>query len=375
MSKKYFAWIPTNSGYLNIYHILTPQWQEDKDNDSIFFLQKQKLYVTDSTLKRSLDKQIIYEVTCKIDFSNLLDWKFSIDIYDENLHIINSSGNIIQNGKTEFQYNTVNKNLLNGDIEDIENIPNTIFTFLKQQIHRDLHHLEKVDNVIPLCSDLNTWKINTANELVKKIKSLEFDAKRIYKDGLSWDKFKTIEAIYWDAKGFKAYYDAFMKNVIEDNSNNSLYLNPSPIIDSLSAMQGKINASKQRRMTISAILGTIIALFISLNIMTQNSIFHVSNDNEVKGLFWVIIIVLGIFEIMTHLHFGSGFLAKFWDSKYLIKEDLQRLYISGHTKNSEYKKKFKEFPLQTKGLFLFLKYGWIVTLIASIISFVFFIKT
>jgi len=373
MKKTYFAWIPTNSGYLNIHHILTPKWNKT-DTNHVFRLIDQELYVTDSTLEKSLREQIIYKITCEIDFSNILEWKFKININDGDKDIIEASGNIEQNGKTKFSYNTVNENLLTGDID---NIPNTIFTFLKQQIHRDLHHLEKVDNVIPICTSIEDWKIQTANGLVKKIKSLEFDAKRIYRDGLSWDKFKTIEAIYWDAKGFQAYFEAFINNCVDKNNNNypDKYLNPLSIIDSLAALQGKINASRQRRMTISAILGTIVALFISLNIMTQNPILHVSTDTEERGLLWVILIVVGIFEIMTHLHFGSGLLRRLLDPKYETKEYYQRLYLSGHTEDSAYKEKFKKFPLRTRVLFLFLKYGWIVTLTASLITFSFFVKS
>ena len=170
---KYIAWIPTNAGYLNSSHILTPKWQKDTSVSNAYFLPKQELHVYDTIEEGNLSKQTIFQATCMLDFSNSLLWEFAIDVYDKEMHIIQSSGKIHINGKTEFVCNTVNHNLLDPVI-DGENLPNTIFTFLKQQVHRDLHHLEKVDNVIPICVNEKDWGNETADRLVKKIKALEF---------------------------------------------------------------------------------------------------------------------------------------------------------------------------------------------------------
>lgn len=367
----YIAWIPTNAGYLNRQHVLTPKWEMNSSNKNLFYLKKQNLYVTDTNLNELILNQTIYQIECQIDFISDETWEFKIDIYDSDIHAVKSSGNIHKNGKTEFSCASVKQELLNGDLE---NIPNTVFTFLKQQIHRDLHHLEKVDNVIPVVStSSDDWEKQTANRLVKKIKTLEFDAKRIYRDGLAWDKFKIIESIYWDAKGFKAYFDAFKRNILNNDCNND-YLDPEPIIKSLEAMQGKINASRQRRMTISTIIGTVIALFISLNIMTQNAIFHVPKGKEYMILLLVIFVIGLIFEIMMHLQFGSNLLIRFFDPDYKTKEYYQRLFLAGHTENKEYIEKFQNFEKRTKILFLFLKYGWIITAIFAFVFFILFIK-
>jgi len=367
---QYTAWIPTNSGFLSAEHVLTPEWIEDSSNSNKFFLKNKNLYATDSISEEYVNQQTIYTVTSEIDFSKKEYWYFKIDIYDQDLHVIKASGLIDKSGKTSFNVSSVHEKLLIGDLE---NIPNTIFTFLKQLIHKDLHHLEKVDNVIPICDNEDEWHIKTANRLAKKIKTLEFDAKRIYRDGLAWDKFKLIESIYWDAKGFKAYYDAFMKHNLYKQEDKR-YLNPLPVIQSLEAMQGKINSSRQRRMTLSTIIGTVVALFISLNIMTQNPFFHASEQYEYQVFLGVVFVIVFIFEIMMHLHFGANLLTRLWDPTYESKEYYQRLYLASHTNNKDYINKLKNFPVQTKALLFFLNYGWAVVAVGAFISFVLFVK-
>lgn len=346
------AWIPTNLGKLQKNLILTSEYNKVKEKEFYLILNK-RFDASDTIISKNKKKQIQLYTDFTIDFDKV-NWKFTLKIYGKERYIlkniyqkikerhfndiwkvfsfvdvplIESEGVIYQNGITYFKFT------YNPKKGNFQNISNTIFTYVKQRVHQDLHHQEKIDNVIPVCLKKDNIYLHTINALVTKIKSIELDAKRTYRDANDWSYVRDIENLYWDAKGFCAYAEAFSKlfrKELENDKEN--ILTAQPIIESLNALREKIKVEQQNRTTMATIIVSMIGLFISLNVLMQNKLLQTFGVYGWLKPLIIFSIVLFISEKITHLYLGKGSVVSLFTNKSNKKEYYQRLYIVGMDK-------------------------------------------
>lgn len=358
LSPEYIAWIPTNLGVLQRDVVITPQFQ--KIENERFRLQNDRYDTTDSIIK---NPQIKFFVDFTIDFSSEQDgyWQFELTMYDREhgarIELLYACGKIYVNGKMIFSYR------LSGavDVESskLDNVPNTVFTYVKRRIHLDLHHKEKVDNVIPVLpfSSREDFFQETYNSLAKKIKSIELDAKRIYRDQNTYLKYNAIESLYYDALGFYAYLQAFEKNFSSGDSTKLFHAES--VLQSLEALNKKVQAEKAKDHMKAGMLTAAVTLFISLHIMSHNELFKATN--YWVGTVIIFFIVLFFLEILHKLYSGIGLINIFFEPKLQAKELYQRVYIVGKSKGSY------ALPLRYKLLFWFLEYGVYMMIFIAIV--------
>ena len=356
MSDTYYthqAWIPTNLGKLQKNLILTSEYNKVKEKKEFYLMSSKRFDASDTIIPKNKKKQISLYTDFTIDFDKV-NWTFTLKIYEKKrnilqniyqkikkrdfkdiwkafsfvkVYLIEAEGDIHQNGMTYFKFNNYMEN------GNFQNISNTIFTYVKQRVHQDLHHQEKIDNVIPVCLKDENIHLNTINALITKIKSIEIDAKRTYRDANDWSYVRDIENLYWDAKGFCAYAEAFSKlfrKELENNKEN--ILTAKPIIESLNALREKIKVEQQNRTTMATIIVSMIGLFISLNIVMQNKLSLDFGEYEWLKSLIIISIVLVISEKIIHLYFGKGSVLSIFNNKSNQKEYYQRIYVVGMDK-------------------------------------------
>lgn len=355
MSDTYYthqAWIPTNLGKLQKNLILTSEYSH-KGKKEFYLISSKRFDASDTIIPKNKKKQIPLYTDFTINFDEI-NWTFTLKVYEKKRNIlqniyqkikkrdyknilkafsfvkvslIEAEGDIHQNGMTYFKFNNYMEN------GNFQNISNTIFTYVKQRVHQDLHHQEKIDNVIPVCLKDENIHLNTINALITKIKSIEIDAKRTYRDANDWSYVRDIENLYWDAKGFCAYTEAFSKlfrKELENNKEN--ILTAKPIIESLNALREKIKVEQQNRTTMATIIVSMIGLFISLNIVMQNKLSLDFGEYEWLKSLIIISIVLVISEKIIHLYFGKGSVLSIFNNKSNKKEYYQRIYVVGMDK-------------------------------------------
>jgi len=211
MREEYQSWVPTNQGKLNTRFIgITSVRNGISSYDEN--LKEYTLSVvntdayTDTTDKSDIEYTLSYDLI--INTSNIEKWEFSLSIYiDEKNASIIAKGDIEDTGIIIFSYIHYN---FSGDCK---NIPNTIFTIIKNYVHGDNHHSQKVDVIIPVLKkdDFKYYKV--LEGLSSAIKTFESDAKRKIKIPYlrNVSKYQYIAERYYNAEGFLAYYSTFNK--------------------------------------------------------------------------------------------------------------------------------------------------------------------
>ena len=360
----YTAWIPTNSGSLSQEYVLSQNCYEKvacgEHEKKYRFATQNTLSFSDTIIKDIEEQELGFYFIFTIDFSEE-DWAFELSASpgdDQNTELCRAEGTIESTGKITFGLNIGSCCSVCAPDRDChasqavigDNLPNTIFTFIKRQIHTDLHHNEKVDNVVPVVANESEWKDATQNALVAKIKSIEFDAKRIFKDQLPYVKYKKIQELMRDAEGFFAYLKAFSHTF--DPDNEACIKKASFVLDSLRAINGKVLSEKQRRDQYGSIFATSIALFVSLNIMIKNSFFHIAKSDLRYAL--LVFFIVAIFAMsLDIIYFGNRSLA-FFQPIEKAREYYQRVYLSAIKREN-----FKKLRFKHKLMYLFLRYGFI----------------
>ncbi len=368
---QFIAWIPTNLGELRKDIVVTPHYK--RINDYLYCLEKDFYDTSDSFLPELRRKQESLFVDFFIDFEqeHLGYWKFELKIYiktNPNEELIKAYGTIYLHGKITFAYSLSSS--IDEKNSDLTNLPNTIFTYIKRRVHVDLHHKEKVDNVIPVLhiQDKDLFFQKTYNALAQKIKSIELDAKRIYRDNDTYLKFSIIESLYYDALGFYAYLQAFEKLFSFENRNNLKLLDAESVILSLEALNKKVQIEKSTQHLQASLIIAVVTLFISLHILTHNEFFVISNYAVSTVIILIFVILFA--EILHRLYRGIGLFSYIFLPKPEAKEYYQRLYIAG----SIDPKKLKSLPLRHRFLYWFLRYGVYIVGVAMIVVAILLLK-
>ena len=138
---EYRAWIPTNNGILSkelVAESYPPSHYQTVDN--ILTLTQDDTFEYSDSIFKEKQQELSASYILKIDF-NSLPWTFNLDAKVDRDETIHSSGVINENGLIEFSVKTKN---LNGNDE---NIRNTVFTMVKNCVHGNSHHDQKVDTI------------------------------------------------------------------------------------------------------------------------------------------------------------------------------------------------------------------------------------
>jgi len=352
MREEYQSWIPTNQGKLNTRFIGIASVR----NGISSYDENLKEYTlsvvntdayTDTTDKSDIEYTLSYDLI--INTSNIEKWEFSLSIYiDEKNASIIAKGDIEDTGIIIFSYIHYN---FSGDCK---NIPNTIFTIIKNYVHGDNHHSQKVDVIIPVLKkdDFKYYKV--LEGLSSAIKTFESDAKRKIKIPYlrNVSKYQYIAERYYNAEGFLAYYSTFNKIFEEELlKEDYTHICPQNIVDSMASLKNKINITLEFDRYSQTTVIALIALYVSLLILTKNSL----KINFIDNLLIVFIVGFGLdfrYQSIGILHniFKNNIEKKeIYQRKYLYKKSLEKEKY----KNRQNKGSKKFYYLVHLGRFIF----------------------
>lgn len=339
---KYKSWIPANNGILSIQRVGTSypidSYKNNLDNKTLTFKQE-NTYSYSDTLEYLRADELPISYILSINYSNDI-WKFNLNISVDKGIIVESSGTILENGIVEFD--CIYQNNYNNSQSD--NMPNTIFTIIKNFIHGNNHHDEKVDNFIPVQLSKSFKYSNILRQLSEKIKSNEFQVKRInYNFIFSTQKQFQLSLLKNEASGYKTYFDTFYDLFKDEiDKENIYYGNPTSVISSISLISEQKNEELRSIQFIAQIIIALIALFISSNIFMKP---YSANDfleyNYITFLNISIIMFVMIIIFFDFIYFG--FIIKLSTLLWNKKEYIQRLYlyVNDNPKNNKIKPKEK----------------------------------
>jgi len=349
---KYISWIPTNLGLLR-HEFIDVEFGKEKEEEIDY---------SDTVTGRERSEELTFKFRYKFEAYNFNGGllKFEIKAYpqdalDEESWLFKvEDGVVYKNGKMVFEC-IYNNRLLSKD-SDITNVPNTILTFVKRKIHTDIHHKEKVDNIIPVITteQESVWKNCIIEKLALHIKQLEHDAKRIYHNQNRFERFSKIREIYLDALGVEAYRKSFINLFFSPGYSKAL--NTDNVLESLKVMSEKVEKERSKYVVYAGLFTTFVTLFISISIVLQNH-FGLSDKQATFKAMVTLFLVWVVVDILSHLYFGKTLLLLPTTMK--AKELYQRIYIAGH--NS-----FNKLQVKYKLLYLFLKFGEYIFFIIAI---------
>jgi hypothetical protein len=364
---KYRAWIPTNNGVLTqelvaasyvpsavktTGHILTLTQENTSDySDSIF----------DQQLKKELP--ISYEI--KINFEKR-PWRFNLIVYVDSQQAIVSDGLIYKNGLVDFN---VQINALYGDLANIEN---TVFTMVKNCVHGNSHHNQKVDTIIPVQKLVLFKYSNIAYNLSNEIKRYEYEAKRLMEENIPLENISQILNLNEKAKGFKSYYDTFcvlFKDKLKEEDEN--IGNPNSVLYSLESIKNRVDIKVTKSKFTMGVFFSIVAFFISSNILMKTSNNSDFLEKHHFALFVLTIVISAITALIIDVKY-IGFIKKILKVSSSFKEKLQRIYLYCVAVKI-YKKNVIEERKKYCIFYYLIKYGiYILWILIIIIAFLFY---
>jgi len=299
----YKSWIPANSGTLSIERI--SRVEDKKEGNSYIFIEEETFRFSDSFSKKN-EIPISYKLKLESkDGKDEFPFSFELELFYEAIKnenkILLSKGDIEKNGFIEYSiYYSGN---LSEDESDLENMPNTIYTIIKNIIHNDGHHDSAVDNVIPVEKIKNFSCENILDSISNKIKKMEYEAKSKSKRKIPKYIFDILES-YEHAKGFYSYYLTFYQICKNKKNNFDLTKNV------LTSFESIANLAKRRLDSIKYITSvflTLLAIYISTNILIKGESFGVqtlfNKDIDLLkleiGFFIILILSLIIIDFFT----------------------------------------------------------------------------
>lgn len=331
MSQIYKAWIPTNNGHLSktrVANTYLPQDWSIEDN-KLTLIQNNTDEYSDTIFCTSDDLLLSY--TLKIDF-NSQPWLYTLTIsVDSSPKVITSEGKIYSNGIIEFHFQSA-------VLGDQKNFANTVFTIVKNCVHGNNHHDQKVDRFIPV-QQISTFKYSyIAKRLAGKLKKNEFESKRLLNDNTTNShRLSVVNKLNEQARGFKSYYDAYCEIFQKELEQENLPLGyPEAVLLSMESIRKKLEIEVQNSKFAITIFFSILAFFISSNILIKpKSIDFLANHHFLLiEIVFTISILIAIFLDLRYI----GIIKKYLSPILKAKEYYQRIYLYGEA-ISKYNKK------------------------------------
>ncbi len=365
MTHTYKAWIPTNNGSLSkelIASTYSPKSWSIK-NDQLTLIQNDIDDYTDTVFSRKNELMLSYTLEINLQSE---PWYYNLQVIIGNTNLIKSQGRIYSNGIVDFTVSTKVKG-------DQDNIANTIFTIVKNCIHGNSHHEQKVDKFIPIQDQLVFKYSLIAKQLANEIKKNEYETKRILLNNTTnTRKSSVINILYEQSRGFKSYYDAFLKIFEKEIKQENLSIGyPDAVLQSMKAIKNKAEIDTQSSKFTITIFFSLSAFFVSFNILIKPN--HVNFLNA-HYLFLVkvialITVLIAIFLDLRYIGLVRKIFYPLLNKTNKTKDYFQRVYLYG-----EYvlKNKKKVYSDKKKYIYLyyFLKYGhFLVGVIMIVILF------
>jgi hypothetical protein len=340
MNKKYKAWIPTNNGHLSRTRVANTYPPQDWSvtNNKLTLIQNN----TDEYSDTIFFKDLLLSYTIDIDF-NTDPWLYKLTIsVDSSPNVITSEGEIYSNGIIEFSF----QSSVNGDQQ---NFANTVFTIVKNCIHGNNHHDQKVDRFIPV-QEISIFKYSyIAKRLADKLKKNEFESKRLLNDNTTnAHRLSVVNKLNEQARGFKSYYDAYCEIFHNEIKKENLPLGyPEAVLLSMDSIRKKLEIEVQNSKFAITIFFSILAFFISANILIKpKSVDFLTNHHFLLiEIVFTISILIAIFLDLRYI----GIIKKYLSPILKAKEYYQRIYLYGEA-ISRYN---KEIPSDKKKILLY----------------------
>lgn len=345
MDFDYKAWIPTNNGELSKARVANSYPSENWkiENDILTLTQTNSSDYSDTVFYKKNELLMSYKLL--IDFDKK-PWEFKLSIDVGNVkNLIKANGTINTNGIIEFSLD-VDKKIEGNPL----NLSNTIFTMVKNCVHGDGHHEQKVDKFIPVQENKKFKYSNIAKQLANHIKQNEFEAKRLFYDKTTnAHQLSVVNGLNGQAKGFKSYYDAFLKNFKDEIEKEKLPIGcPDSVLLSLESIKNKLEIESTNNKFLITVLFSVLAFFMSANILIKpvnTSLFLEKNHLLFFLIAFSISILILISIDLRYIGVIKETLAPFFKAK----EYYQRKYIYGNNK----KKYNFEYVLGRFGPFVF----------------------
>ena len=324
MTEEYTAWIPTNNGLLQeglIANTLPPESFSRSGNGSeLKIAEKNTDAYSDTVFKEHLLKELPVSYDLQINVAEE-PWRFYLCLTVTGKEVVTASGRIEKNGIVVFSVETKN---IKGDES---NIANTVFTILKNGIHGNNHHDQKVDTIIPIQPAATFEYSKVAYHLSTEIKRFEVEAKRIMRDNPALRGMETVSTLAEKAKGFKSYYDSFCTLFRFEIAKESTPVGqPENVLNSLDAIKKQVEAKAAKSRFVLATLLSIGALFISLNILAKPAGgIPLLSDHQYMFALLTMGIPGVVLMIINHIFIGLEWLQKVLDVT--DKEKYQKIYL------------------------------------------------
>ncbi|MCB4773321.1 MAG: hypothetical protein LGB05_06840 [Sulfurovum sp.] len=361
MSQKYKAWIPTNNGHLSKTRVANTYLPQDWSitNDKLTLIQNNTdeysdtIFFTEDDLLLSYTLEIDFNTqpfTLETDFNTQPPWLYTLTIsVDSFPEVITSKGKIYSNGIIEFSF----QSSVDGDQQ---NLANTVFTIVKNCIHGNNHHDQKVDRFIPVHKH-STFKYSyIAKRLADKIKKNEFESKRLLNDNTTnAHQLSVVNKLNEQARGFKSYYDAYCKIFQAEISRENLSLGyPEAVLLSMESIRKKLEIEVQNSKFAITIFFSILAFLVSSNILIKpKSIDFLENHHLLLiEITCTISILIAIFVDLRYI----GIIRKYLSPILKAKEYYQRIYLYGEA-ISKYNKKIPSDKKKYYYMYQGLKFG------------------
>ncbi len=286
---KWFSWIPTNSGkiyfdYIKIPEIFYPTKSFTKDFIKIkkhkkFFKNLSTTFLSDSydfkkVLKLDRKERASFATIYFLERSNNTITGLIKFLFYNSCSFI-SSFKIEKNGFISFEY--IKVKLLSKDInfndinKIIDNIKNILYIIIKNIVHGNTHHNQKIDIAIPVLDTIDYNKI--ADSLLDYIKLTEVNVKIA-------DECPVLlrnENFVYEMKGFLTYFKSFVL-ITNSKEVHKKYIFAKQVVKSLeNIVERRKNIRNHKKYFITGAF-TFLGLFISINILLNGFWLKYNND-------------------------------------------------------------------------------------------------
>jgi len=281
---EYKSWIPNNNGFIDINkipvytlnNILEEPIIKDYDNKRFIFIKSKYTKQFSDSLVTTEQSFLRFIVTIFSNKTNNIS-NFRICLLLGKNGLIKAKGTFNHiGGIIEFKITDIKK--INRVETKLDNIPNTIYTIIKNLIHGDNHHKQKIDTMVPVQQKKNFSYKKILSSLSENIKKNEFEAKRLLKAKetyqVEYNIYYHINKLTNNSKGILSYYNCFkslFENEIKKENNDICTGKPESVIKSLEILLNEIkNELENKKAFLNTIL-VLLTIFISSNILFQLS--------------------------------------------------------------------------------------------------------
>ena len=201
-------------------------------------------------------------------------------ISSEERKILSAQGRIEQNGLVVFKISFASENI--DENSNLGNIPNTVYTILKNIIHSDNHHDVAVDNVIPVVPEEEYSCDNVLEGLLDRIKKMEYQAKHEIR-GFPSAPHSVLES-YQRARGFQSYYLAFRNHHCERSDIEEREGDVENVLTSFKSLAELAKQRLEKRRFTTGVLLTLAAILVSTNMLVKSGDFNIGKHLMDSGV-------------------------------------------------------------------------------------------